>query len=85
MKSLLNISFKLIAPIFVVLLSLSSCTKGDEPVPSSSVGNDDMNTAVIINDESSLNAQSARTSKEVVGGDDNEDDDDNKDVKHIIH
>jgi hypothetical protein len=85
MKLLSNISFKLIVPIFVVLFSLSSCTKGDEPVPSSSVGNDDMNATVIINDDSSLNPQNARTSKEVVGGDDNEDDDDSRDVKVIVH
>ena len=85
MKLLSNISFRLIAPIFVVLFFLSSCTKGDEPVPSSDVGNDDVNAVVIINDDSSLNVQTARTSKEVVGGDDNEDDDDNKDVRVIIH
>jgi hypothetical protein len=85
MKLLSNISFKLIIPILVVLFALSSCTKGDEPVPSSNVGNDDMDAVVIVKDDSSLNAQTARTSKGVVGGDDNEDDDDNKDVRVIIH
>lgn len=64
----------------MVLFTLSSCTKGDEPVPSSNVGSNDMNTVIIINEESSFNLQNARTSKEVVGGDDNEDDDDYKDV-----
>ena len=77
MKLFSNISLKLIAPIFIVLFSLSSCTKGDEPVPSSNIGSD--NVSVIIIDDSSLNSQSARTVKTVVGGDDNEDDDDNRD------
>tara|TARA_R110001592_G_scaffold290509_3_gene559664 strand:+ start:1561 stop:1812 length:252 start_codon:yes stop_codon:yes gene_type:complete len=77
MRLLSKISLKFVAPILVILFSLSSCTKEDGPVPSSNVGTVDENA--IVNDESGFNSQSARTSKEVVGGDDNEDDDDSKD------
>lgn len=76
MKLLSNISLRLLALIFIVLFSLSSCTKGDEPVPSSSIGTDGVNAVIIDN---SLNSQTARTVNTVVGGDDNEDDDDSRD------
>jgi len=76
MKLLSNISLRLLTPIFIVLFSLSSCTKGDEPVPSSSLGTDGVSAVIIDN---SLNSQTARTVKTVVGGDDNEDDDDSRD------
>lgn len=81
MRLLSKISFKIITPILVVLFSLSSCTKGDEPVPMSSV--DAVEESAVIVDESTFDSQTARTSLEVVGGDDNEDDDDNRDVKVI--
>lgn len=76
MKLLSNISLRLLALIFIVLFSLSSCTKGDEPVPSSSIGTDGVSAVIIDN---SLNTQTARTVSTIVGGDDNEDDDDSRD------
>ena len=82
MRLLSKISLKFIAPILVILFSLSSCTKEDGPIPSSSINTTEDNA--IVDCPQSLNSLTARTSKEVVGGDDNEDDDDNKDdnVKH---
>ena len=79
MNTIVKISYKVILPILVVLFSLSSCSKGGEPVPTASTDEVDMSSSV------TFDSQTARTSKGVVGGDDNEDDDDNRDNDIIIH
>ncbi len=55
---------------------LFACSKGNEPVPMSSVDADQNVSARIINSSSTTNNETAKTSG-VVGGDDHEDDDDN--------
>ncbi|MCB0410126.1 MAG: hypothetical protein KDD29_07890 [Flavobacteriales bacterium] len=75
MCSINKISFKIIAPFFMAAFFLFACSKGNEPVPMSSVDADQNVSARIINSSSTAN-QNAKMSG-VVGGDDHEDDDDN--------
>ena len=65
MYTIKNILSKSLVPVLVLLFSLVSCTKGNEPIP---VSSSESNHSTSINSSARL--------VNVVGGDDNEDDDD---------
>jgi len=77
-----SISSKLILPLLVVLLSLFSCSKGGEPIPTANSDNSSSSSNSMVTEQSPN--QTARFSNDVVGGDDNEDDDDNKETDVVI-
>ena len=75
MRLIKSISSKLILPAVVVLLSLFSCSKGEEPIPTANVDSTHPSASSMLEEETTN--QSFRM-MDVVGGDDHEDDDDNK-------